>query len=221
MHDQPHTGIGGLIMSGATENTLNRPQTNQAFGIRTIAGIGVLAAASFVLQMFEIALPFMPSFIKFDFSDLPALIGSFALGPISGVLIELIKNILHTMDSGSCGVGELSNFLLGAVFVGIAGIVYRKMNNKKGALIGSVAGAAAMAVMCLPFNYFIVYPVYYNFMPEETILSMYQAIVPGVKSIFQSLLVFNVPFTFAKGMVNVLIAFLIYKRISPLLKGRN
>lgn len=205
-------------MANTTDQTLTAPKTS-ALGIRTLAGIGVLAAASFVLQMFEIVIPFMPSFIKFDFSDLPALIGSFALGPVSGVLIELLKNILHTMDSGSFGVGELSNFLLGAVFVGTAGLVYRKIRTKKGALIGSVAGAAAMAVMSLPFNYFIVYPVYYNFMPEETILGMYQAILPGMKSIFQSLVCFNLPFTFVKGMVDVLVTFLIYKRISPILKG--
>ena len=123
------------------------------------------------------------------------------------------------MDSGSFGVGELSNFLLGAVYVGTAGIIYGRVRNKKGALIGSVVGAAAMAIMSVPFNYFIVYPVYYNFMPEETILGMYQAILPGVKSIFQSLLCFNLPFTFVKGMVDVLITFLVYKRLSPILKG--
>ena len=205
-------------MSNTTETAIKRT-TGTSLNIRTVAGIGVLAAAAFVLQMIEIGLPFMPAFIKFDFSDLPALIGAFSLGPVSGVFIELIKNILHTMDSGSFGVGELSNFLLGAVFVGTAGIIYGRVRNKKGALIGSVVGAAAMAIMSVPFNYFIVYPVYYNFMPEETILGMYQAILPGVKSIFQSLLCFNLPFTFVKGMVDVLITFLVYKRLSPILKG--
>ena len=186
---------------------------------RHIASIGVLSAAAFVLQMFEITIPLVPSFLKFDFSDLPALIGAFSLGPVSGMIVELIKNLLHTMDSGSFGVGELSNFLLGAVFVGIAGLVYRYKKNKKGALIGSVAGALAMAVASVPINYFVVYPVYYNFMPEETILGMYQAILPSVKNIFQSLLVFNLPFTFVKGLADVVITFLIYKKISPILKG--
>ena len=205
-------------MSGATESTINRPKTGH-LNIRKVAGIGVLSAAAFILQMFEITLPFVPSFLKFDFSDLPALIGSFAFGPISGILIELLKNLLHTMDSGSFGIGELSNFLLGAVFVGTAGFIYRRNRSKNGAISGSFIGAAAMAVMSLPFNYFIVYPVYYNFMPKETILGMYQAILPNVKSIFQSLVFFNMPFTFVKGMVDVLITFVVYKRISPILKG--
>ena len=188
---------------------------------RYIAMTGVLAAIAFVLQLIEIPLPMiMPSFIKFDFSDLPALIGAFAFGPVCGIVIELIKNVLHgIMASGSFGIGELSNFMLGAVFTGVAGIIYRFNRTKKGAVIGSVAGAAAMAVFSFPSNLFIVYPVYYNFMPKETIIAAYQVIIPSMKSIEQCLLVFNVPFTFVKGMLDVLITLLIYKRISPLLKG--
>ncbi len=201
------------------QNSISRNTSGTSVNIRMIAGIGVLAAAAFVLQIFEITIPLVPSFLKFDFSDLPALIGSFAFGPVSGIIIELLKNLIHTMDSGSFGVGELSNFLLGAVFVGVAGLVYRIRKNKKGALTGSVVGAFAMAAASVPFNYFVVYPVYYNFMPKETILGMYQAILPSVKSIFQSLLVFNLPFTFVKGLADVAITFLIYKKISPILKG--
>ncbi len=188
---------------------------------RQIAVTGVLSAAAFVLQLIEFPLPFLiPPFIKFDFSDLPAVIGAFALGPVWGILIELIKNVLHAvMASGSFGIGELSNFMLGAVFTGVAGLVYRKNRTKKGALIASVSGALAMAVFSLPSNYFVVYPVYYKFMPEETILAAYQAIIPSVKSIAQCLLVFNVPFTFVKGMIDVGITFLVYKRLSPVIKG--
>ncbi len=190
--------------------------------VRAIAVTGILAAIAYVLQLIEVPIPFlMPAFIKFDFSDLPALIGAFALGPVNGILIELIKNLLHTMQSGSFGVGELSNFILGAVFVGVAGVIYRMKKTKHMALIASISGAAAMALVSLPSNYFVVYPVYYQFMPEETILAAYQAILPSVESIFQSLLIFNLPFTFIKGMIDVVITFMIYKHISPILKGKN
>nr|WP_130837472.1 ECF transporter S component [Lachnoclostridium sp. Marseille-P6806] len=186
-----------------------------------MAVTGVLTAIALVLQAIEFPLPMlMPPFIKFDLSDLPALIGAFAMGPLCGVIIELLKNLLHgLMMSQSVGVGELCNFLLGAVFVGVSGAIYRRHRSKKTALIASLAGAASMAVLSLPINYFIVYPFYYQFMPEEAILQAYQLILPSVKSILQSLVIFNLPFTFAKGMVDVLITFLIYKRISPLLKG--
>lgn len=190
--------------------------------IRYLAVTGVLSACAYALMLIEIPLPMiMPAFIKFDFSDLPALIGSFAMGPVCGILIELIKNLLHALVSQSFGIGEISNFLLGAVFVGVAGLIYKINKSKKGAVIASVIGAAAMAVFSFPSNVFFVYPVYYNFMPKETILGMYQAIIPSMKSIEQSILLFNVPFTFVKGMIDVLITFLIYKHISPILKGRN
>ncbi|MGN8772956.1 ECF transporter S component [Candidatus Weimeria sp. HCP3S3_B5] len=189
--------------------------------VRYIAVTGVLSASAFILQLLEIPLPFLPSFIKFDFSDLPALIGSFAMGPVCGILIELLKNLFHALVSQSFGVGEISNFILGAIFVGISGLIYKVDRTKRGAVIASVAGAIAMAALSFPSNIFFVYPVYYNFMPKATILAAYQAIIPSMKSVEQSILCFNVPFTFAKGMIDVLITFLIYKRISPLLKGRH
>ncbi|MGP1588316.1 MAG: ECF transporter S component [Oribacterium sp.] len=189
---------------------------------RNVAVAGILSAAAFVLMLFDFPIPFLlPTFIKFDFSDFPALLGAFALGPVYGILIELVKNLLHCLFSGSFGIGELSNFLLGAVFSGTAGMLYRKDKTKRGAMIGAVTGAFAMAVFSVPSNYLIVYPVYYNFMPEATILAAYQAILPGVKSIFTSLLLFNMPFTFVKGMLDVLITFLLYKRLSPLLHGNG
>ena len=190
--------------------------------VRSIAVTGVLSGVAFILQLIEFPVPmFVPPFIKFDFSDLPALIGAYALGPVYGIAIEFIKNLIHVMFSGSFGVGELSNFLLGAVFVGVAGAIYKRKKTKNGALIASLAGAVAMAAVSLPSNYFVVYPVYYNFMPEETILAAYQLIMPSLQNIFQCLLFINVPFTFVKGMIDVVITFMIYKHLSPILKGKS
>lgn len=205
------------------EGTAGKAGSGSKDRVRVITVTGVLSAVAFLLQLIEIPLPMlMPTFIKFDFSDLPALIGSFALGPVCGIVIELIKNVLHALlATGSFGVGELSNFVLGAVFVGVAGCIYRKSRSKKGALIASLAGAIVMAVISFPSNLFIVYPVYYQFMPEETILAAYQTILPGMKSVAESLLVFNVPFTFVKGILDVVITFAVYKKISPILKGND
>lgn len=195
-------------------------KTSKTSSARYIAVTGILAAAAWVLQLIEFPVPVLiPAFIKFDFSDLPALLGAFAMGPLCGVLIELVKNILHSLVSQSFGVGEISNFMLGAVFTATAGLVYKKNKTKKRAILGAVLGALAMAVISVPSNYFIVYPFYYNFMPAETVLAAYQAILPSVKSILQALIIFNVPFTFIKGMLDVLVTMLIYKPLSPILKG--
>ena len=205
------------------EGTAGKAGSGSKDRVRVITVTGVLSAVAFLLQLIEIPLPMlMPTFSKFDFSDLPALIGSFALGPVCGIVIELIKNVLHALlATGSFGVGELSNFVLGAVFVGVAGCIYRRSRSKKGALIASLTGAIVMAAISFPSNLFIVYPVYYQFMPEETILAAYQTILPGMKSVAQSLLVFNVPFTFVKGILDVAITCAVYKKISPILKGND
>ena len=177
----------------------------------------LLSAIAFILQYIELPVFFMPGFIKFDFSDLPALLAAFSLGPVYGVVTELIKNLVHLPVSNSAMIGELSNFILGAAFVFTAGLIYKKDRTRKGALLGSIIGAAVMAVVSLPINYYIVYPIYENFMPLENIIGAYQAILPRVKTLWQCLLVFNVPFTLLKGLVDVLITFLIYKKLSPIL----
>lgn len=187
--------------------------------VRTMASVAMLAAVSFVLMLFDFSVPFMPGFIKMDFSELPALIGSFALGPVAGVMVCFVKNLLHLFVTSTGGVGELSNFVLGAVFVLVAGVIYKKNKTRKGAFIGALAGALSMAVISVFSNYYIVYPVYTAFMPMEGIIAAYNAIYSGINSLWQALIIFNMPFTFVKGMAVTAASFLIYKKIAPILKG--
>jgi riboflavin transporter FmnP len=189
--------------------------------VRYLTVTAMLSAVAFILMFFDFAVPFMPSFIKMDLSELPALIGSFALGPVCGVVICLIKNLLHLTITSTGGVGELSNFLLGAAFVLPAGLIYRYRKNRKSALIGSLVGAVFMGVFSIVSNYLLVYPVYYNFMSEDAILAAYQVINPAMQSILQCLICFNMPFTIVKGLFSVVITFLVYKHISPILKGNR
>lgn len=195
-------------------------QSKRNVQIRAMVVTAILAAMSYILAMMSFSVPFMPSFIKLDVSELPALIGSFSLGPVYGVLICLIKNLLGLMNSSTNGIGELSNFLLGAMFVFPAGLLYQRNKTRKGAIIGSLIGAICMAVGSVFTNIFLVYPIYYNFMAKEAILSAYQLIVPAMKSVEQSIICFNMPFTFMKAMLSVLINLLVYKRLSPVIKGR-
>ena len=186
---------------------------------RALVVTAMLSAIGYVLMLFDFSVPFMPSFIKLDISELPALIASFSLGPVYGVVVCLVKNLLNTLQSQTLGIGDLSNFLLGTMFVFPAGLIYQRMKSRKGALIGSLAGAVIMAVGSVFTNIFLVYPLYYNLMSKEAILNAYQAIIPAMKSVEQSIICFNMPFTFLKAMISVLVTFLIYKRISPIIKG--
>ena len=218
-----------MNMSG--ENTENRQRAGsgraaggQAGSVtRYLVSAAMLSAVAVVLQYIEFSIPIMPSFIKLDLSDLPSLIGAFAMGPLWGVAIAGIKNLIHLLVSQSGGVGELANFLMNAVFVAAAGLIYQYHRTRKGALAGSVIGAVIMALVSVPVNYFIVYPVYTAFMPMETIIAMYQAIRPSIKDgdLLSCLLIFNMPFTFVKEMLSVVICLLIYKPLSPLIHGTS
>ena len=190
---------------------------------RALTGTAMLAAVATILMYMEFPIPIMPAFIKMDISELPALIASFAYGPLSGIAVCLIKNLIKLPSTSTAAVGELFNFVMGALFVGVAGIVYKKNKTRKGAIIGAVAGALIMALVSLPYNYFVVYPAYvvmYH-LPLEAIIGMYQAINPDVNGLLACLITFNVPFTFVKGMVDALLCFLIYKPLSPILHGRK
>ena len=190
--------------------------------VRKIAMTAILSAVATVLMFLSFSLPIVPSFLAMDFSELPALIASFSMGPVSGVAVCFIKNLINLPTSGTGGVGELCNFLMGITFVVPAGLFYRQKKNRWGALWGSVLGAVVMAVMSFPINYFISYPFYTaTMLSEEAILSMYQAINPAVETLAQALLWFNVPFTFFKAACDVAITFAVYKRISPLIHGQG
>ena len=171
------------------------------FNIRTIAVT--------VLMFLEFPIPMLiPPFIKFDFSELPALLAAYAMGPVSGIAVCFIKNVINLLHTQTGGVGELSNFILGVCFVLPAGLIYKRKKTQK----------SAVSVFS---NYFVVYPVYTNFMPMQAILGAYQAINKNVKTLWDALIWFNMPFTFIKGMCSVVITFFIYKKISPILKGTN
>ena len=182
----------------------------------------MLSAVAFILMFIEFPIPaLIPSFVKLDISDLPELLAAFSLGPVYGVAVTFLKNLLHIVFKGtsSAYVGELCNFLLGAVFSLVAGFIYQRKKSRKSALIGSIVGAALMALISVPLNYFVVYPAYvvcYG-LPLEAIIGMYQAILPSADSLIKCLTIFNMPFTFCKGMLDVLLCFLSYKPLSPLL----
>lgn len=196
---------------------------NSTTKVRALTGTAMLGAVAAVLMYLEFPIPIMPAFVKLDISELPALIASFAYGPVSGILVCLIKNLIKLPSTSTAAVGELFNFVMGALFVGVAGLVYKRNKTRKGAIVGSLLGALVMAVVSVPYNYFIVYPAYvvmYH-LPLEAIIGMYQAINPNVNGLLACLLVFNLPFTFVKGALDAALCFLIYKPLSPILHGRK
>ena len=188
---------------------------------RSMAVTAIMSAVSIVLMILEFSVPFVPSFLKLDISDFPALLTSFAISPIAGVAVCFLKNVLHLFFTTTSGVGELANFIISSAFVLPAGLIYKRFRTKSGAVVASFVGAIAAALMCVPVNYYITYPFYAKVMiPMDVIIGMYQAILPSVDGLLGALLIFNLPFTFVKGSVCILLTFLVYKHLSPILKGK-
>jgi riboflavin transporter FmnP len=196
----------------------------QIFSVRQLTMTAILAAISTILMFLNFSIPLMPSFIKLDFSELPALIAAFSMGPVSGIAVCLIKNLINLLQSGTGGIGELSNFLLGISFVVPAGLIYKIKKTKTFAIIGAFTGAVIMALMSFPINLFIVFPIYIKLFfngDSGALLSMYQAILPSVGSISQCLIIFHIPFTFLKALISVIITIFAYKHLSPIIKGKK
>lgn len=191
--------------------------------IRALTVTAMLCAVATILMFMDFSLPIIPSFVKMDVSELPALLASFSLGPVYGIVVCLVKNLFNLIFHGSTGgIGEVCNFLIGASFVGTAGLIYRFHKTRKGAAVACLIGALVMAVVSVPVNYFISYPVYAAmFGGMDNIIAAYQAIRPGTDGLLECLLVFNLPFTFVKGLIDAVLCFLIYKPLSPILHGHS
>ena len=158
-------------------------------------------------------------FLKFDFAELPVLIGTFALGPVWGIVIELLKNLIHLPVTQTMGIGELSNFITGVIYVATAGLIYRKFRTRKGAAASMGIATLALALIAVPVNAFITLPLYGSVMgfPMEAIIGMSAEVNPLVKDKISLLSAVFVPFNLFKGIVVGLITFLVYKPISKLI----
>jgi len=185
----------------------------------SLVKIGMLGAVSIVLMLFKMALPIFPFFLKLDISDLPALIGAVTMGPLAGVLIELIKNILHLFKTSTAGVGELANFLVGISLVVPIGICYKKKSDLGGFVIGAILGTITMVIVACIFNYYVLIPVYSTIfgMPIEELVKMVQAVNENVVDLRSMVFFAIAPFNVLKAVVVLLIGYPVCKLISKVI----
>lgn len=187
---------------------------------RYLVRIAVLSTIAFILMYIDFPIPMLfPAFLKIDASDIPAILGAFSMGPVAGVLIELIKNILHFIVKGSetGGVGQLANFLIGCAWVIPIGLIYKRKKTKKNAIMGLIVGAVSMIVIAGVVNYYITLPFYETMMPMEAIVGMGSVVNPAIKDYFTLVLYGITPFNVLKTLSISIITMLMYKRISPIL----
>ena len=203
------------------EKTITIQKKSSFQNVRMLTMTAALSAIAFVLAFFEFPVPLSPSFARIDLSDLPALIGAFAYGPVSGVLIELVKNALQLLTSSTGGIGELANFIMGSSFVVAAGLIYKHHKTKKTAILACLIASVIMGVVVTVVNYFILLPVFEAFMPLDQLIASFGEFMPFIKKKLDVVLFNAFPFNLLKGIGISIVTMLLYKRLTPILKGRQ
>ena len=200
--------------------SIEKSRKTAVLSVRTISMTAMLSAVAYLLAFVEFPVPLSPSFARMDLSDLPALIGAFAFGPLSGLLIELVKNALQLLTTSTGGIGEIANFLMGASYVVTAGFIYKRHKTKKTALATCVLASVVMGIAAALANYFILLPLFENFMPLDQLIASFAEFLPFIHTKLDVVLFNAFPFNLLKGLVIGGVTMLIYKRLTPILKGR-
>lgn len=212
-----------LIIALLAEKLIHKQDKRNISSARYLTICGIMSALAAVLMLFEIPLFFAPSFYELDLSEIPVMIGTFTLGPVAGVVIELIKILLKLVIKGTSTafVGDLANFIVGCSMVVPASIIYYIRKTKKNALTGLVAGTLVMTVYGSMFNGIYLLPKFSQLygLPLEALVAMGTAVNSHINSVTTLVIFAVVPFNILKGIVVTVITMLLYKRISPILKN--
>ncbi|CRZ35453.1 riboflavin transporter FmnP [Herbinix hemicellulosilytica] len=207
----------------ANMNPNKNQKTAGVLSIESLTIMAMLGGISVVLMLFDFPLWFAPPFYKLDFSEVPVLIGAFALGPAAGIIIEMIKILLNFVINftDTAGVGEMANFLIGCSMVVPAALIYHRNKKLKSAITGLIAGTLCMVVLGSFMNAFVLLPTYAYFfkMPINTIIEMGTKINSSIKSMSTFIFYAVVPFNLFKGTAVSLITLLLYKRLSRVIKA--
>lgn len=201
---------------------MNKVNTSTMIRTKDMTKVAMLSVIGFVLMYFQLPLTFVaPPFMKLDISDLPVLMGAFTMGPVYGIIIAALKNLMHIIFKGTmtAGVGELSNFIISSTFAVVSSYIYRKRKTYKGAVLSMTVGVLAMTILAMASNYFVVFPLYGKVMPMEAIIAMGSAITPKITGLFTMMIYSVLPFNLIKGFTTSAVMMLVYKKISPLFKN--
>jgi riboflavin transporter FmnP len=193
----------------------------QRINTKVITKVGILGAVATVLMLLEFPLWFAPSFYELDFSEVPVLLGAFALGPAAGAMIELVKILINFVLTGSDtgGVGEFANFLIGCAFIVPAGFIYKRNKTFKNAILGLFIGTLTLAVVGAFLNYYLLLPLFSNIYgyPIQAFIDMGNVINPAITDLKTFILYAVVPFNLLKGVIVSVMVLMIYKKLSPIL----
>lgn len=185
---------------------------------RRLTITAVLAAVAAALMTLEMPLPFMPPFLKIDPSSIPILIGGFVLGPVSAVVMALIKAMVHALSTTTGGVGELADFIITSSFAVTAALIYKNNHTKKGALLACLGGVTAITITGALANKLLLIPFYSTMMPMESIFAICGKVNPLIHDLNSYIIFGVIPFNMLKGIIISALTFLVYKKMAGFIK---
>lgn len=195
-------------MEMTNSNKVSR--SKKAFTVKELVVISLLSALSYVLMLLE-SPPYI-GFLRLELSDIPAIVGAFQFGPIAGVTIELIKNLIKAMTATkTAGVGELANFVISAAYVIPASILYRKLKTKHKSMIAFGCATVVMTIVGFLINYFVTIPLYATLYGGMENVLAGATVIPGIKDKFTLILYGITPFNVVKGIFMGLVGHYTYR----------
>ena len=180
--------------------------------------IGIFSAIAAVLMHFELPMPFMPPFLKFDPSGVPILLSSMLFGPSAAISVTLVKDLIHVLSTTTGGVGELADFLIMSAFSIVVGLIYRRRSDRKGVLLATAAGTVTCAIVGALANYYLLIPFFSKIMPLDAIFAACAEINPAIDGLSAYIWFGAVPFNLIKGLLLTIFTFLLYKKLEGFLK---
>lgn len=195
----------------STGTTTVRSQRN-VISTKQIATVGICAAISFVLMFVKFPIAYL-GFLELEVSDLPAILMTLVYGPLSGALVELIKNILHLAATSTGMSGEIANFAVSLGYVIPLGLVFHYGKGKRKMAAGLAAGVAGMVAMGIIINYFVTVPLYLTLFGKEAVLGMVQATIPSIHNVAGIVILGITPFNIFKGIVISVLSFYLYRAL--------
>ncbi len=200
-----------------------RGEIGKILTTRKMAMIGMFSAIAMILHLFDFPLPFAPGFYKLDFSEIPIMIGTFAFGPVAGVLMEFCKILLKLCIKGTSTafVGDLANFVVGCSLILPASCVYEFVKTKKGAVMGVITGTITLTVFGSAFNAIYLIPTFADLygVELETLVAMGTAVNPSITDVTTLVCFAVVPLNLLKGGAVSVVTMLIYKPLSVIIKS--
>ncbi len=182
----------------------------------------MLAAIAAVLMFLDFPLPFLPSFYKIDFSELPVILGAFTMGPVAGVIIEAFKILVKFLIKGTstAGIGELANFLVGISYVLPASVFYLVKKTKKQAIFGLIVGSITCIIAGCLLNIYVLLPAYATaFGGMENIIGAGTKVNKNITSLGSFILLATAPLNLIKSAIVSVITVFVYKPLSRFMKN--